>query len=170
MRADNEREAALQAYIEGMLRETREELVRADNKASILFASGGVILGAILAGILSGDWQPDDLDRGATEVFWLGAAVYVGALIAVGYSIWPRLKHDEAQGAAFYFGDVREIGKRSRSALREALKRGAETPERATEQLLVISDIVWKKMMGIRATLVLAPFGLTICAGAVIFG
>lgn len=170
MSADEEREAAVRAYIAGMLRETREELVRADNKASILLASGGVILGAILAGILSGDWQPANLDRGATEVFWLGAALFVGALIAVGYSIWPRLKHDEAQGAAFYFGDVREIGQRSRSALREALKRGAETPERATEQLLVISDTAWTKMMGIRTALVLAPLGLAICVGAVIFG
>ena len=48
-----------------LLAETREELHRAEGKAAMLFAIFGIGFGAVLAGIIAGDWKPSDLAAGA---------------------------------------------------------------------------------------------------------
>jgi len=158
-------------YTELLLGETREELTRADSRAHLLFAASGVILGAILAGVINGNWRPGDLDTLATIAFGIGTALYVAAIGGLGYAIWPRVRHEEETRPADYFGDIVNYkGKEKRPALREAVKRGAANPDRATSQLLIVSLIVWKKYAGIRAALILFPLSLACCAGAVIFG
>lgn len=64
---------AIENYAAKLLAETREEIVRADTKAEILFAACGVVVAAVLAGMITGDWSPEDLDRVATVVFWMGS-------------------------------------------------------------------------------------------------
>lgn len=164
-------EASLKEYVEGLLKETREELVRADGKASLLFAASGVALGAILAGVINGKWAPGDLAGWATVVFGAGAAFYVGALCALGYSVWPRVRREDETRPADYFGDIVNYRRiENRPALRKALERGAENPERAISQLVTISVIVWKKYVGIRVALRLFAVSLALCAGAVLAG
>ena len=66
-------------------RETREELARADGKATTLLGVVGLILGALLAGIIAGNWSPNHLGCFEEMIFWLGA---VGAA-AAGAAVTP---------------------------------------------------------------------------------
>lgn len=158
----------IKTYASELLAETREEIVRADTKAAILFTAFGIAVAAVLAGLIAGDWSPNDLDRGATAVFWVGGGSAVVSFLALGYALWPRMKHKQADGPAGYFLKIREYD--DLDALRTALKRSAESDDRPVEQLKVVSDIAWNKFVGIRIAMLLYGFGLAACAGAVIFG
>ena len=94
------------ALVQQLLAEAREELNRADNKASMLFALFGIGFGAVLAGIIAGDWKPSGLAVGAEVVWWLGAGAAVAALVALGAAVWPRLESDYALGRVTYFAHV----------------------------------------------------------------
>lgn len=50
-------------YARDLLDDTQEELVRADSKAALILAAAGVAFGALLAGLLSRDWEPFALDN-----------------------------------------------------------------------------------------------------------
>gem|GEM_PF-2124735 len=158
----------IKMYAAELLAETREEIVRADTKAAILFTAFGIAAAAVLAGLIAGDWSPTDLDRGATDVFWVGSSSAFVSFLALGYALWPRMKHKQAEGPASYFLKIREYD--NLDALRTALKQSAETGDRPVEQLMVVSDIAWNKFVGIRIAMLLYGFGLAACGGAVIFG
>lgn len=162
---------AVGEYAERILTETREELVRADGKASLLLAASGVVLGVALAAVVNGKWEPGDLASGATVVFAAGAGLYLVAICALGYAVWPRIRREDETRPADYFGDIINYKRpEHRPALRKALERGAENPERAISQLVTISVIVWKKYVGIRVALRLFTVSLLLCAGAVLLG
>ena len=112
-----------------LLAETREELNRADGKAAMLFAIFGIAFGAVLAGIIAGDWTPRELAAGAQVVWWLGALAAVAALVALSAAVWPRVDSDHTSGRVTYFAHV--AGYRTREALREGdpapSKRGRRT-------------------------------------------
>lgn len=159
------------AYAETLLEETREELTRADAKASLLFAASGVVAGAVLAGIINGKWAPGDLQPWATVTFAVGAGLYAAAVCCLGYAVWPRITHEEATRPAAYFGDIVNYrGSEKRQALRNALERGASNPERTISQLVILSGIVWRKYIGIRMALRCFAMSLSLCAVAVIAG
>lgn len=150
-----------------LLAEAREELNRADSKAAMLFAIFGIGFGAVLAGVIAGDWKPADLAAGAEVVWWFGAVAAVTALVAVSAAVWPRLDSDHASGRATYFAHV--VGYRSRDALREAIERQAgDDGERPLEQLQAISGIVMTKYRLVRIGLVLYSVGAVACAVAVL--
>jgi hypothetical protein len=96
-----------------LLAETREELNRADAKAAMLFAIFGIAFGAVLAGLIAGDWSPRDLAAGAQVVWWLGAAAAVAPLAALSAAVWPRIDSNHASGRVIYYAHV--AGYRSRS-------------------------------------------------------
>src|SRR4051794_39744612 len=113
-------------YTAQLLAETREELTRADSKASLLFAAFGVVLGALLAGVISHKWQPADLAPVATVVFWFGAALAVGGVLGLGYAVWPRIVDEKADWPASYYGHIVAYGS-DREALRAALDKGVKS-------------------------------------------
>ena len=49
---------AILLYTTSLLSSAREEIDRADSKASILLAASGVATGALLAGLMAGNWTP----------------------------------------------------------------------------------------------------------------
>lgn len=158
----------IEGYAAQLLVETREEIARADTKAEILFAAFGVVVAAALAGLVAGDWSPTNLARVATVVFWIGSGCAAAAFLALGYALWPRIRHEQADGPASYYGHVRAY--QDMTALRSALGHGVEYGDRTVEQLKVVSDIAWSKFVGIRVAMALYGLGATACAGAVIFG
>jgi hypothetical protein len=56
--ADHSAEDATLLYATSLLSHAREEIDRADAKASILLAASGVGTGALLAGLIAGTWTP----------------------------------------------------------------------------------------------------------------
>ena len=88
-------------YREALLTETREELQKADSKASILLAASGIAAGALLSATLSGQWTPNKLHHGDARLFaWISiTAGLVGVLIRPGncrdFSSWKRMEHDK---------------------------------------------------------------------------
>lgn len=155
-------------YAAELLAETREEIGRADTKAAILFTAFGIAVAAVLAGLIAGDWSPKDLDRCATVVFWVGSGSAFLSFLALGYALWPRIRPKKAKHPAGYFMQIHKYD--DLTALRTALKQSAESGDRTVQQLQVISDIAWRKFVGIRLAMLLYGFGVAACGVAVIFG
>src|SRR5687768_12008653 len=90
---------------EQILAESREELTRADAKASLLLAAIAIGVSAIAGAILQGAWTPYELRSPWEALWWGGALLAGGALVAFALAIWPKLKH-KSGGGVTYFGDV----------------------------------------------------------------
>jgi hypothetical protein len=132
-----------------LLSESREELTRADGKASLLLAALGIGISAILAAILAGDWSPFKLAEPYQGCWWAGsffAGVSFGCLCL---AVYPRVTHGSASRGVTYFGDV--AGLQTVNELRSALKRSQTAlAERSVTQLHVIARIADRKYRFIR--------------------
>lgn len=73
-----------------VLAAAREELVKADGKASFLLATCGVVFGALLAAPPDGAWTPRVLATPANWVWWAGMAAASAGVGALVYTIYPR--------------------------------------------------------------------------------
>lgn len=150
-----------------LLAETREELVRADGKAQILFAATGVVISVVIGGVLSGDWRPRDLSCHAEFVWWAGvgaAAIGVGVLI---YALWPRIGSTDA-GRVRYFADVRTH--KTCESLVPAMNDEAKRKDRDAEQLLALAPIVWKKYIALTVAIITLSAGVILTVIAALIG
>lgn len=137
-------------YSKSLLTETREELVRADNKASILLAATGVALGALLAAILGGDWTPFQLDVRIQWLWWVGASSAAVAIYWLGSAVYPRIRAKGTRPKIIaYYGDVVDASDRERVS--ELLGGSSTNPkERLLDQIIQISHTVQTKYLAIR--------------------
>ncbi len=150
-----------------LLGETREELGRADGKASILLSASGLIVSVLLAGAIARDWNPTDLG-GIEWLWWVGAAFCVGAIVFLALAVWPRVEHGADKAKVAYFGHVARFGKIDELAT--ALdKRAADSSkgDRDLDQLFMVAAIVDTKYARIRAGMFLLGLGLLLCGLAV---
>lgn len=132
------------AYAHTLLSATREELVRADTKAALLFAASGIVIGALLNGLLGGRWSPDLLAGSVEWIWWLGVVAAAVALSCLAAAIYPRTTRSGKQPRMVaYFGDVMNL---PRDLLAERI---AGTPKEINsalvDQIYQVSQIVaWK--------------------------
>jgi Family of unknown function (DUF5706) len=150
-----------------LLTETREELVRADTKAQILFAATGVVISVVIGGILSGHWRPHDLSCRAELVWWIGVAAAGVGVAALVYALWPRIGSAES-GRVRYFADIRTY--KRRGELVGDLNNEAARKDRDAEQLLALAPIVWKKYIAIKVAIGALSIGAILIVGAAGFG
>jgi hypothetical protein len=144
-----------------LLAETREELVRADGKASILLAGVGVVVGAVVSGLVSSGQSPTDLDRHAQWLFWVGTLVVCGGLVSLGAAVWPRIGAPRP-GVVQYFGDVPQYG--HLDELKAAIAHEAQdTLNRDAAQLRDLAPIVMRKYRLTRFGIGLSAAGLAFC-------
>lgn len=138
-----------------MLAEVREEIDRADQKASLLIGSLGIAFSIVLSGLLGGSWNPALLGPVAVAVWALCAIAGSGAVLAAALAVWPRASPPSGKGAITYWGLVQ--GFSSPLELADALtERGLHAPERTYQQLLVLSALVQRKYRAIRWSMILA--------------
>lgn len=147
-------------YAKTLLAETREELVHADGKASILFSAGGVIVGIVAAALLSEGWEPSNLDSWAEALWWAGTGLVLVGLLCLGAAVLPRIRAGgwfirnpfsqqparttPRRTAAHYFGDLAPLT--TLKSARQAVVAGAEAGlDRTVEQAWVLSKIVLTK-------------------------
>lgn len=138
-----------------MLAEVREEIDRADQKASLLIGSLGIAFSIVLSGLLGGSWNPATLGPVAVALWGLCAVAAAGSVLAAAIAVWPRASPPPGRGAITYWGLVQGIG--SPLELADALaERGLHAPERTYQQLLVLSLLVQRKYRAIRWSMGLA--------------
>jgi hypothetical protein len=138
-------------YATSLLGSAREEIDRADAKASILLAATGVVTGALLAGLIAGTWTPLKLPTAAQWLWWLGAAEAAMGICCLAWVVYPRgpKRGCNFPWAVSYYGDV--LAFPVTSQLVTALHRSAETNiERVADQLRHISRIADRKYRLIR--------------------
>jgi len=91
-----------------VLADSREELARADGKASILLAAIGVVVGALMAGILANNWSPFAIKACFQWLWWVGNLLAAFAVFSLAWAIYPRTVYrgQRDPGLVAYFGDV----------------------------------------------------------------
>ncbi|GAB2752620.1 hypothetical protein GCM10027039_08300 [Terrabacter koreensis] len=135
------------AHADALLRDAREELARADNKASLLLTASGVGVGALLAALLARSWSPSSLS-GLAQAFWWAGAIIIGAgIVLLGTAVYPKTSSPGRTGspAVAYYADVVRVG---RGALKTALQQGA-ADDYLLDQLFNVSEIVVAKYRAI---------------------
>lgn len=136
-----------------LLGAAREDLARADGKCALLLAAVGVVVGALLAAVMGGDWSPNSLDARVAWLWWIGAVASMLAVVALGYGVYPRFQthYPKKPDRIGYFADAAAL---TRDELRQALDHAPELDaEWLTDQLHAVSRIVRKKYWAIRVAL-----------------
>jgi hypothetical protein len=150
-------------YREALLSETREELQRADAKASILLAATGIAFSALLAAAGAGTWTPEKLQHGdARLAVWCSLALGLVGIGVLGSAVKPRFQARAMDREKLhYFGNVRAfwptfwpLGDRKqrledgRLAFETALKKAstnANYEARLDDQIWFLGRIAFRK-------------------------
>ena len=150
------------SYKEVLLRETREELARADTKASILLAASGIALAALLSRGNAAGWYPEKLAHHAARVLiWVSLGLLLVGVAFVGSAVKPRLRtrHDKPAKPQ-YFADVEAYRpgwwrRRHRKQLLHERRRefakalagmsASDADERLNDQIWTLSHIAFLK-------------------------
>lgn len=150
-----------------LLKDTREELNRADGKAATLMSASGVVVSVLLAGAIAGQWDPTELG-GWQWLWWPGAVAGVAGVVAFAVAVWPRVSHTGPKEELAYFGHVAQY--KNVQDLEKALasKNSAPTSDRTSDQLLTVSKIVSAKYWWVRLGMLLLGAALLLCTSAVI--
>lgn len=152
-----------------MLAEARVEVGVADHKASMLLAGLGVGYGALLAGVIAGSWQPDDLAAGYRGLWWVGAAFSSAAIVAAALAVWPRWDPTGAEGGIHYWGHVATV--EDYEAYVAALDEQAMSEsERTRRQLWELSRIVAMKYGWVRRSFCLVGMSVPPLVIAALWG
>ncbi len=157
------------AYAERLLISSREELGRADTKASILLATAAAVIAAVVAGVVAGGWSPAMLTGWYELLWWVSTGLAGLAMLLLAGAVYPRTapRRDGQPTVVAYYGDVVQFN--DHSALRAALERSAPRDiDRLTDQIYHVSRIVRRKYRLIRDgmwTLLAATLGSCLAVG-----
>ncbi len=148
-----------------LLAEAREEILKADQKASSILTTLGIGFGAITGGLLAGNWTPATLHGFRQVSWWMGAFSAVLSVWAAASAIWPRYTKVDAKDGITFWGHVATFD--TLAAFTEALnKTGVDDGYRTRHQLWRISKIVDKKFCLIRWSLALSGVAVGLLAFA----
>jgi hypothetical protein len=162
------RKNAYVALADDILRESREELARADGKSALLLAAAGVVVGAVLSALIAGSWRPANLILCAQLVWWLAIVTGGAGIVALAYAVYPRTRYRGQRPPAVigFYGDVVSTSDRD---LRARLKfTAASDGDRVVDQLRVVATLVDKKYRGIQAGLWLFGASVTLVAASLL--
>jgi pycsar effector protein len=154
-------------YAAMLLVETREEIDRADFKASVLLAGVGVATGTLLAGLLEGSWTPWMLPGYVQWIWWVGVAAGSAGIWSLARAVYPRIRrHGEALPEFVgYFGDI--LAFRDAEDLITALRDSTEVRiSLIADQLVQVSIIVDRKYRMVRVGMWLLLVAILSCSTA----
>lgn len=156
------------SYLADLLEDTREELDRADSKAALLLAATGVVVGALLAGLLSGRWTPFELDNRVEWVWWVGVGSAAAGIFSIAAAVYPRIRRRDAPHppTPSYFGDV--VAYKDIQMFRQAVEQAPSLRERLTDQTFVASRIVQRKYVLLRRGLRFLLLAISACVAAIL--
>ncbi len=90
-------------YVRRLLDETREEVTRADTKASIVLAGAGVVVGILLTGLVTGTVSIAGERWYVGTLVWISGGFLVTGVGFLGSAVYPRTRGAE-EGHARWFG------------------------------------------------------------------
>lgn len=156
------------SYLADLLADTREELTRADSKAALLLAATGVVIGALLAGLLNRQWTPFNLDYKVEWIWWVGVGCAAAGTFSIAAAVYPRTHRRGAPhpGVPAYYGDVAAY--EDISQFRRAIQSPPNAEERLADQVFQISRIVQRKYALLRRGLQFLLLAILACVAAVI--
>ncbi len=155
------------SYLRDLLSETREELTRVDNKASLLLAAVGVVLGALIGGLADSTWTPMSLNGAIQWLWWLGTAAGSAGVLSIAATVYPRFYQRKIQypGALAYYGHIAAY--RDIIAYQRALDDPPSARDRLVNQTFVLSTIVRRKYTLLRQGMWCLLLTITACTLAV---
>jgi hypothetical protein len=129
-------------HVRRLLDETREEVNRADTKASIVLAGSGVVVGILLTGLVTGDVTLKG-DAGIVSVLaWIASVMLVAGVGLVGWAVYPHTKGAEP-GRARWFAEIAQY--EDETELAEAVQVDQADGGRDLHQTRVLARIVARK-------------------------
>ncbi|MFF9724122.1 Pycsar system effector family protein [Streptomyces gardneri] len=147
--------------------ETREELVKADQKANLLLAAMGVAVAALVGAFASAKVNPICFPVLGQVLFWIGCALAILALGAFARAVFPNLGSGEA-GRMHYFGDVVE-NDASVSVVVDLVSR-VNIAHRDIQQFTVLAKSVLDKYKNIRRGIVCAVIAVPLLFAGSLLG
>jgi Pycsar effector protein len=168
VRSDPEEVARI--YASTLLSEARDELTRADQKASILLAAAGVAVGAVVAGMMASGWTPGVLGPPWWLTWSAGAALSLLGIASLLLAVYPRTQQgrdDEAQ--LFYFRHAAKIATVD-DLVRELRRSSEHTFTRSADQLWRVSKVVEAKYTHLRRAIWLLSVGGLVALASSIAG
>ena len=156
---------------ERLLAELRNEVARADSKASVLVAALGMTAG-VFSGLLAGrGWTPAELSATGTALWWTGTAALGLSLFALLLAVLPRYRSDGwTPGRPLsYFGDIRQAVLQGQ--LETALGDTRRDPTTGlTAALAELSRIAARKHQWIRTGLIAFCTGTVLLPASLLIG
>jgi hypothetical protein len=145
---------------EHLVQEARQELAQAEAKSVWLLSAAVIALGAVVSGLISGNWSPNQLNSPVAEVvLWLGLAASGAGVYLLAMALIPKLINDAEKHRLTYFGHAALYGGKgtSRQVMRAELGAAlvaaagrSDDIDRLADRLYDISSIVLRKYKRIR--------------------
>jgi hypothetical protein len=145
---------------EHLVQEARQELAQAEAKSVWLLSAAVIALGAVVSGLISGNWSPNQLHSPVAEaVLWMGLAASGTGVYLLAMALIPKLINDAEKHRLTYFGHAALYGGKgtSRQVMRTELGAAlvaaagrSDDIDRLADRLYDISSIVLKKYKRIR--------------------
>ncbi|MET8244656.1 Pycsar system effector family protein [Streptomyces sp. NPDC005202] len=156
---------------ERLLTELRNEVARADSKASVLVAALGMTAG-VFTGVLAGrDWTPSALSTAGTVLWWAGTGTLGFSLFALLLAVLPRYRSEKwTPGRPLsYFGDIQQAIRLGQ--LETALGNTWRDPTAGlTTALAELSRIAARKHQWIRTGLIAFCTGTVLLPASLLIG
>ena len=130
-------------YVRRLLDETREEVARADTKASIVLAGAGVVVGILLTGFVSGDVSLSGERWYVGFLVWVAGFTLISGVVLVGLAVYPRTGGAEL-GHGRWFAEIEQY-EHDEEALAAAVQADANDGERDLHQARILAGIVGRK-------------------------
>lgn len=157
----------IDSYEQTLLAETREEITRADHKASILFGVFGLMAGSVIYAFVWNRWTPFELSNAVEWLWWGGFGLGLIAVGHLGWALYPVVDHPEDRSKVAYFGHVAKF--ETLGDFRRALSdRQQSETERLQDQIWVLSRAVDRKYRYTRWAMVLFASGVVAMGAAVL--
>jgi hypothetical protein len=159
---------AIRNYLAALHANTREELSRADSKASLLLAAIGVVIGALIGGITSSHWSPMSMGTGAQALWWAGVAAATVSMVLISASVYPRINRrgTPRAGLPTFYGDVAAYP--DIDAFRRDISNAPDVTERLIYQTYVLARTVRAKYVLLRRGLLSFLVAILACTLAVV--
>ncbi|WP_441251086.1 Pycsar system effector family protein [Kitasatospora sp. McL0602] len=150
-----------------LLLETREELAKADQKASLLLAALGVAVASVAGAVASADTRPTGYGILGQLLFWGGCLATTTSLALLADAVRPRLEPPR-NDAIRYFGDLAD---RRLSPEQIRTRLAATDPvARDITQLALLAPVVATKYARISSSMTAAALALPLILAGILTG